>query len=888
MVRGPSRSSWSGRSSALLALLARLAILLGAAAGGTAAARAVRDLSASERAALLELLTAGGDFLRGQARRSPAAGADGPAALRPGRYRAGPLAVEELPELPVGARGPRGEPPAEDAPSRRRAAAAAFEQRLDLALDTEQLRKNLLYYQRTWRKQRDEAVSELRPQGPPEPGEALASPSATLAAEVPAGPGTGDTGPAGAEPERTEPDAAFADLRHRLARVKDDVIRNLDHYVAEFRRNAEANGVVVYEARDAADANRYVVELARRHGVTRAIKVKSMVSEETHLNHALEVAGVHPVETDFGEWIAQLDDDRPGHMISPIAHKNRYEVGAIISRGTGVEVSGDDIAELAAVARRQIRQEFLGAEMGISGANALIASTGALMLITNEGNGRLVTSLPKLHVAIAGAEKLVPDMAAAMLQNRVLARSGTGQSQTVYQTFLSGPDRPDREVHVVLLDNGRSKMRADPEFAAALRCIRCGACANVCPPYSLVSGHAFGYIYAGAIGLVTTPFHHGLENDADAQSLCLQCNACATVCPVEIPLPRQILDVRRRTVDAFDAPPYKRAMLSIWREPRLFDRLGRFGALLAGPLATEHPIHGRLLTRAPLPAVHAWRTAPAPSPRPARDTLRPPDPARTGPFARSGARGLTVAYFVQCLTDRLYPEMAQAAVDVLAACGARVVVPEAQHCCGLICDDAGDRDGARRLARQTIETLEGVAAHWIVTHAASCAIAVRHDFPHLFADEPGWEERARRLAGRTLDLTTFLTRVADLPTGAFASLPRHPVTLHNFCASNNVLKLDDEPRRIIRDVLGLELREMDEAGVCCGFGGSFTLDHPRVSRLVVERKLANIDRTGAPVVVTDNPGCIGHLRGAMHASDRATRVLHIAELIAQRLRELEA
>jgi L-lactate dehydrogenase complex protein LldF len=837
-----------------------------------------------------------------------------PRRSRPSHYRAGPLTIGELPELSQAERGAHGEPPAHEAPRRFAAGSAAFGERFELALDTEQLRKNLLYYQRTWRRQRDDAVSELRADGPAATGEAAASPSATLAAEVPAGPGTGDPGPASAEPPPgattepdgaadADPDAAFAELRHRLARVKDDVILNLEHYVEAFKRNAERNGVVLYEASDAADANRYVVELARRHGVKRAIKSKSMVSEEIHLNHALEEAGIHPVETDFGEWIAQLDDDRPGHMISPIAHKNRYEVGAIISAGTGVEVSGEDIGELAAVARGQIREEFLTADMGISGANALVASTGAVMLITNEGNGRLVTSLPKVHVTIAGAEKLVPDTAAAMLQDRVLGRSGTGQSQTVYQTFVSGPDQPGREVHVVLIDNGRSKMRADPEMRDALRCIRCGACANVCPPYSIVSGHAFGYVYAGAIGLVTTPFHHGLENDADAQSLCLQCNACATVCPVEIPLPRQILDVRRRVLDAAGPTPFKKALLSVWREPRLFDRLGRAAAALAAPMASEHPIHGRLLTRAPLPEAHSWRTPPAPAPRPARETLRVPPPAlrapvageaaspatgpagaSTNPWANSAARGLTVAYFVQCLTDRLYPEMAQAVVDVIAACGARVVVPEGQHCCGLICDDAGDRAGAIALAKQTIETLESVAAHWIVTGAASCAIAVLHDYPHLFADEPQWQQRARKLAGRTVDFTTFLQEVARVTP--LAGLARDPVTLHNFCGSQNVLRLD--PRRLLTDVLGFELREMDEAGVCCGFGGSFSADHPRVSRMVAERKLSNVDRTGAPVVVADNPGCIGHMRGAMHASDRATRVVHIAELVAGRLREAGA
>jgi L-lactate utilization protein LutB len=617
-----------------------------------------------------------------------------------------------------------------------------------------------------------------------------------------------------------------------------------------------------------------------------------MVSEEIHLNHALEEAGVHPVETDFGEWIAQLDRDRPGHMISPIAHKNRYEVGDAISAATGVHTTGEDIPEMARIAREQLRKDFIAGPLGISGANALVASTGAIVLVTNEGNGRLVSSLPRVQVAICGAEKLVPDMAAAVMQMRLLGRSGTGQSQTVYTTFKSGPDRPDGEMHVVLLDNGRSKMLADPDVEDALRCIRCGACANVCPPYGIVGGHAFGYIYAGAIGLVTTPFHHGLENDADAQSLCLQCNACATVCPVEIPLPRQILDVRRRVVDAAGLPPFKRALTALWREPKLFDRLVRAGATLASALATETPLHGRLLTRLPLPAALAWRTPPAPAPAPARDVLRVPEPARDGPLARSGARGLTVAYFVQCLTDRLFPDMAQATVEVLAACGARVVVPPGQHCCGLVCHDAGDRAGAVVLAKGTIEALEKVAAHWIVTGGASCAIAVLHDFEHVLADEPEWQERARRLASRTLDFTTFLDEVAQLPDRAAGALAPpadevgEAVTYHSFCGSTNVLELHEAPRRIIAGVLGCDLHEMEEAGVCCGFGGSFSADHPNVSRMVTERKMANIDAAGAQVVVTDNPGCIAHLRGTLHASGRPVEVLHLAELVARRLRRV--
>jgi len=306
--------------------------------------------------------------------------------------------------------------------------------------------------------------------------------------------------------------------------------------------------------------------------------------------------------------------------------------------------------------------------------------------------------------------------------------------------------------------------------------------------------------------------------------------------------------------------------------------------VLASALASETPLHGRLLTRLPLPAEHSWRTPPALAASPARDLLRLPEPAREGPFARSGARGLTVAYFVQCLTDRLYPEMAQATVDVLAACGARVVMPEGQHCCGLIADDAGDRVGANALAKHTIESLEKLAAHWIVTGGASCAIAMLHDFEHVLAGDPEWQERAVRLSKRVLDLVSFLDEVAQLPAGAIATEDRPAVTYHSFCGSTNVLKLHKQPRRLIAEVLGCELREMEEAGVCCGFGGSFSADHPRVSRLVAERKLANADATGAPLIVTDNPGCIAHMRGALHASGRPTRVMHVAELAAARLR----
>jgi Fe-S oxidoreductase len=490
-------------------------------------------------------------------------------------------------------------------------------------------------------------------------------------------------------------------------------------------------------------------------------------------------------------------------------------------------------------------------------------------------------------VVLAGIEKLVPDYAAAMLQLRLLARSATGQAITSYTTFLSGPPDPGKEMHIVLVDNGRMAMRATPLIADALRCIRCAACADVCPPYAVVGGHVFGHIYSGAIGLVNTAYHHGLEAAAGPQSLCISCNACATVCPVGIPLPQQILAVRAQVVDEGGMPAPMRAAFELWAHPRLADAALRAAALAAAPLRDKGFTRLERTGATLIPQIHrltSWRTPPALPRRPARDRLRTRKPAAT-PRLESAARGLRVAYFVQCLTDRLFPRMALSVVRLLEACGVKVVVPEDQHCCGLPGIDAGALGPARAMARHTIAALEGVKADYILTAGASCAVAMLHDYERLFADDPLWQLRARVLAERVIDFTSFMDRVAQLAPGALArpGSPFGPITYHNFCQSSNVLGIEDAPRRLIHDVLGLELRDLPEALVCCGFGGSTSATRPEVAAHILARKLDNIRQTGARTVVTDNPGCILHLRGGIDAQQLPVRVLHLAELLAAHL-----
>jgi Fe-S oxidoreductase len=486
----------------------------------------------------------------------------------------------------------------------------------------------------------------------------------------------------------------------------------------------------------------------------------------------------------------------------------------------------------------------------------------------------------------AGIEKLVPTFADAMKQVRLLGRSATGQPITVYTSFITGP-RPGQEQHIILLDNGRRAMSANREIAAALRCIRCGACANVCPPYGVVGGHAFGHVYTGAIGLVNTAFHHGMDAAAGPQSLCVSCGACATVCPVDIPLPVQILEIRDRAVAA-GAPMPARRVTSLAIGAFRHRWVVAVGARTAGLLTT--PLRSAGVTRIPRPLAQrdsvsahvGWRTPPAIPLRPARDALKPGKLPEPGRLADQPLAGRRVQLFLQCVSDRLAPEIPIAAAKLLRAAGATVLVPRAQHCCGLPAYDAGDQRTARGMVRQTMAALEGVDD--VVTPAASCLAMLRHDAPHLLRDDGPDLQRAERLAGRVHDLVSYLsTGPGRLPAGSLDNGDRTPVTVHRFCQSSNTLYRSDAVERFIESVAGVPVVPLREASTCCGFGGSTSVKNPEMAAGVLDRKLGCVDETAAGILITDNPGCILHLRGGMHASGRRVQVLHLAEYLAGRL-----
>jgi L-lactate dehydrogenase complex protein LldF len=426
----------------------------------------------------------------------------------------------------------------------------------------------------------------------------------------------------------------YEQIRDEAARIRDFGLQHMDLLLEEWEAKAAAAGTIVHWAETPQEVNALVIEIARRHEVRKIIKSKSMLGEETDLNHALETAGFDVRETDLGEYIIQQFGETPSHIIAPAVHKSKDDIADLFSEKHG-RPRLQEIAALTHEAREILRPHFLSADMGISGANFLVAETGSTMIVTNEGNGRMTTTMPRVHVAVTGVEKVVSTLEDVSLLLRLLTRSATGQSISNYLSFTTGPKRPGDqdgpgEFHVIIVDAGRTRILAS-EIREALRCIRCGACMNHCPVYQNIGGHAYGWVYPGPIGSVLTPAYVGIENAIDLPNAATLCNQCGVVCPVKIPLPDLMRKLRERQVKRNLRPWAERVGLRLWRwaamRPVAYGLLSRVaaraGRLLGG--------RDRLLHRLP-GAGSEWtagRDLPAPRGKTFRDL-----------YAQKGKRGI--------------------------------------------------------------------------------------------------------------------------------------------------------------------------------------------------------------------------------------------------------
>ena len=647
----------------------------------------------------------------------------------------------------------------------------------------------------------------------------------------------------------------FAKGRADLKARRRANLERLPELVEQFKQRLEAVGGKVHFAKDAAEARDIIAQICWNAGSSRDLngdggrivvtKVKTMAGEEIELNPYLESLGMEVVETDLGERMVQLTHTRPSHLIAPAIHLTKEDAARVFGTEPTVEA-------IQHHARQSLRQKFIDASVGISGANMAIAETGTIVLVTNEGNADLTTTLPPVHIALFGVDKVVATLDDAVAVLRMLPRSGTGQVMTSYVNWITGPSRSadieqsltigvhgPREVHCVILDNGREEMRADPLFREALTCIRCGACSNACPPFMAVSGHQFGHIYNGPIGLVLTPFHHGLEAADLPNTLCTQCNACQEICPVDIPLPRQILEHRKKGRKSLR----KKAVLGLWKRPELADRVMRAGAPFSG-LVPGTPRLARV---------------------PYRDRIVPSD-----------VDGEPLTIFASCMVDRVQPQAAVALERIATAAGFRVGFPKGQWCCGLIAANAGDFEGGAALHSSLAKSL-GDSKGLIVTPSASC-------FGAFTIDAPDWGAPASGdLKSRMRDSTRFalevLTRNPKLVDPNQMSLK---VAYHDSCQSLRQLGLKSEPRRLL-ELAGYEVVDIPDIANCCGFGGTFSLEWPRVAGRLAQWKLDAIAKTGCTIVASDNPGCLMHIETAARHRRIDLRVAHVLELVAEHL-----
>lgn len=599
----------------------------------------------------------------------------------------------------------------------------------------------------------------------------------------------------------------YESFRAEVRRIKERCIERLPELIDLFKRNAEARGARVYLAGDAAEANEITARIIRDRGARLTAKSKSLTSEEIELNAYLESRGIEVVETDLGERIIQLAGERPSHLVFPAVHKTRQDIAHLFSGESGRRV-GDELPELMGYIRARLRSVFLAADVGITGANIGIAENGAVVIETNEGNARLVSSLPKTQIVIMGVEKLVETVEDALYVMRAHPVAATGQRLTTYVTLIAGrlpltDTGEERELHIVMLDNGRLRMRRDRWFREALYCIRCGACMNICAPYSVVGGHVFGHIYPGPIGIPWTANVHGIE-EARFSQLCISCGLCHYICPAGIDIPMMISRVKQLDAEASGGfPKANRYMMS-------YERLGGIASATA-PLSNwvlRRRVIRELLSR--LMGIDSSRTLPV---------------FKRGTFMKRVAKMRTrvegaerrVALFLDFNANYVEPEIAESLARALVGAGVDVVVPP-QLTSGYPFIAYGDLDSARRYAEKNVASLVRYVdeGYVVLSIEPTATYAIRHSYPRLLEGDGA----ALRVAARTMEALEYLALLCREGLIEPSLMIEGEPGLHVSC-HQRVLGRAEGVMELFRRA-GREAR-LVETGMCCGMGGTFGL-----------------------------------------------------------------
>lgn len=672
-------------------------------------------------------------------------------------------------------------------------------------------------------------------------------------------------------------DAAYADLsftnmQHDMNKMKSRSKEEVMALFEEFKINAEKSGAKVFQAKDAGEANNYIADICKAHDTKYVVKSKSMTSEETRLNDYLIERGIDPIETDLGEWILQLSNEHPSHMVLPAIHKSREQVADLFAKYTGEHVDKDDIDGMVKIARKHLRGYYFKSKVGITGANIAVASTGTIATLTNEGNARLTNTVPPVHIVLLGYEKLLPDFNEAMKVVRMLPKSATGQSITTYVTWVKGQnpsvlnETGKKEVHFVFLDNGRLAFLDHPEMKEALKCIRCGSCANVCPAYEMVGGHVFGHIYTGAIGLIMTALFHGSDKAKDILKLCIGCKACSKNCPSGIDLQQLIFKLKASMGDKYGVNPVKKAIFSgLMPHPDIFKTSMTVGRIIQKPFLSADKYH---LKKIPLlPKEKDFRVLPCIA-----------DTTFTKKFIEMEVTrtdiGKKIFFYPGCAIEYFYPQMGIAMVNILEKAGFSVDIPAKAACCGLPAIASGDRKSAKRNIDNNIKYMKDPDSYEAyLTLCPSCGMAIKEDFEEYVVNEPDKVKIVNKLKNKIISFSEFFTK----QNIQFKLKNDIKVTYHVPCHQGRGMGFSAE--NLLSDLLGDSFIKMTDSDVCCGFGGSYSIDFATISSGILDKKIDNIKATKADILITDCPGCVMQLDGGLRKKGIGMDVMHLSEFL---------
>lgn len=671
-------------------------------------------------------------------------------------------------------------------------------------------------------------------------------------------------------------------LRDDLRDMKQWTVHHIEQVADEFEASIKARGGHFFRAKDGDEVKKYLLQICKEQNVKRIVKSKSMASEEIHLNEVFENAGLHVRETDLGEWMLAVADQKPSHMVMPAIHLNRKQCAGFFSHELKEEVP-PDIPYMIQTARRVLREEFLSADMGITGANFGIAENGAIGLVTNEGNARLVTTLPRIHVVLIGYEKLIPKVEDAAKILRLLPRNGTCQRMTSYMTMVDGPTpvihkvdgkwvEEERQQYVILLDNGRLDAAHDEKMNSVYQCVRCASCLNVCPIWTLVGGHVYGHIYSGGIGAILTGLLHNMDAFSQFSDLCIGCRRCTTVCPGKVPIPDLIDELRSRYVKEHGlALPERAAFQKILANRKIFHTLLRLGSVAQKPVASKGFIRHLPLFFA---GMTKGRSLPAIADVPFRD--------RYAELAKKNPRSsLKVAFFSGCNLDFVFPGTSVSVVKVLQDLGAEVLFPMEQSCCGKPVLGMGDRDTGRKIAKKNIEAFESCGADVIISACPTCAETLSHTYRELFRGDPVWEKRAEAFASKVREFTSFVAEKYEQQGRLQNVNGSHKTTYHDSCHMKRGLGIFEQPRALLATAKSTSFVEMKNPDKCCGMAGAFGIKYSEISLPMLTEKIQNIKATGADTVAVACPACMMQLRGGLDQQAPEIRVRHIADILAE-------